>query len=263
VAIIVYALTGPAPGSRIEHPAATSTGVVNEVTQVPPAMFDAVGVTAPMSPLVAPALLEGQPLLVSDGKPEVFFVGSEFCPFCGAERWPLVVALARFGHFSALYNMQSSGDSVFPGIETFTFAKPTYSSRYLSFDAVELYSDQVGTDGSYTRIARLTAPEAALVVRYRTVDHADTGEAPFVDIGGRMVTATSGFSPAVLVHLSQSAIAGDLTQKANPVTQAVLASANYLTAGMCMATGQLPTSVCTSKGVVEASDALVAKTATG
>ncbi len=34
------------------------------------------------------------------GKPEVLFVGAEFCPFCAAERWPLIVALSRFGHFS-------------------------------------------------------------------------------------------------------------------------------------------------------------------
>ena len=46
------------------------------------------------------------------GKPEVLFVGAEYCPFCAAERWPLIVALSRFGHFGALHNMQSAPLSV-------------------------------------------------------------------------------------------------------------------------------------------------------
>ena len=48
-------------------------------------------------------------------------MGAEFCPFCAAERWPLIVALSRFGRFTTLHNMQSAQLSVFPAIQTFSF----------------------------------------------------------------------------------------------------------------------------------------------
>ena len=43
----------------------------------------------------------GSPLS-SGGKPEVLYVGTEFCPYCAAESWSLIVALSRFGQFSGL-----------------------------------------------------------------------------------------------------------------------------------------------------------------
>jgi hypothetical protein len=29
----------------------------------------------------------------------VVFVGAEYCPYCASERWPLVMALSKFGTF--------------------------------------------------------------------------------------------------------------------------------------------------------------------
>ena len=96
---------------------------------------------------MAPTVLSHQPPLESAGKPEVLFVGADYCPFCAAERWPLIVALARFGHFTTLHNMQSAQLSVFPGIQTFSFVGTAYSSPYLTFSGVELYSDSIDADG--------------------------------------------------------------------------------------------------------------------
>ena len=45
--------------------------------------------------------------LMSGGKPEVFYAGSEACPFCGVQRWGMIVALSQFGTFSNLHLMQS------------------------------------------------------------------------------------------------------------------------------------------------------------
>ena len=42
--------------------------------------------------------------------PVVFFYGAEFAPYAAAERWPLILALSRFGTFSQLGLMQSSRD---------------------------------------------------------------------------------------------------------------------------------------------------------
>ncbi len=51
-------------------------------------------------------------------------------------------------------------------------------------------------------------------------------------------------------------IAAGLSDPKNPVTQAIIASANYLVAGTCSITKQQPASVCTSKGVMAAAKAL-------
>jgi hypothetical protein len=251
IALVTYALSDTPVTLQTVHRTVAGGDVVTQVANVPPAVFDAVGTDAPGTTLVAPTVLTGQPLLETAGKPEVLYVGAEYCPFCAAERWPLIVALSRFGHFTQLKNMQSAPLSVFPGTPTFSFVGATYSSRYVAFAGVELYSDAVDAEGAFARIATLTPVETLAVARYgvRPGPTASPGTFPFVDIGNRMVTSTSGFSPAVLVKQSQAAIAGGLSQAGDPITQAVVASANDLTAGICAVTGHQPGSVCTSKGV--------------
>ncbi len=258
IALVTYALSDTPVTLQTVHRTTAAGDVVAQVTNVPPAVFDAVGTAAPDTALVAPTVLTGQPALATAGKPEVFYVGAEYCPFCAAERWPLIVALSRFGHFTQLKNMESAPLSVFPGTQTFSFVGATYSSRYVAFSGVELYSDAVDAAGAFARIATLTPVETFVVARYgiRPGPTASPGTFPFVDIGNRMVTSTSGFSPAVLAKQSQAAIAGGLSQAHDPITQAVVASANALTAGICAVTGHQPGSVCTSKGVRDAEASL-------
>ena len=258
IGLVIYALAGTPSTPQTVQRTMTADDVVSALTKVPPSVFDSVGVNSPEAQLVPPTVLTGQPSLVSMGKPEVLFVGAEFCPFCGSERWPLIVALSRFGHFSTLRNMQSAQTSVFPGIQTFSFVGSTYTSRYVRFSGVELYSDAVDDDGAFTRIARLSPSQSALVSRYGSPgpEGASPGSLPFIDIGNRMVTSTSGFSPAVILRQSQAAIAGELSQPGTVTGQAIVASANYLTAGICAATAQQPGPVCSSKGVRAAAQAL-------
>jgi Domain of unknown function (DUF929) len=245
IALVVYALTGPTTTRRGVHRVTTPASVVTALAHVPLSVSDAIGVTAPDTPLVTPTVLTGQPPLTSGGHPEVLYVGAEFCPFCGSERWPLIVALSRFGRFTGLRNMQSAQLSVYPGLQTFSFVHSSYSSRYLTFVGVELYSTQVTTKGAFARIATLTPAQSAVVNRYGS----RSGGLPFVDIDNRMTTTTSGYSPAVIAKQSQGAIVGELDQADSPTAQAIVASANYLTAGICTATDQQPASVCTSRGV--------------
>jgi len=258
IALVVYALTKTSTPHGVARPATTPSDVVSALSTVPAATFDKVGISAPTTPLTAPTVLAGQPPLTSAGKPEVLFVGAEFCPFCASERWPLIVALSRFGKFTTLHNVQSAPQSVFSGIQTFTFANSAYSSRYLTFTGVELYSVAVNAEGAFSRIATLTPAQSALVARYGAAGATGTGSGtyPFVDIGNDMVATTSGFSPAVLVGQSQSAIAVALTQSDQPTGRAIVAAANQLTAGICLATGQQPGGVCGSKGVRAAAGAL-------
>jgi hypothetical protein len=242
--------------------------VLATLSSIPPATFDAVGVTAPGTTLTPPTVIADPTPLTAGTRPEVLFVGSEFCPFCAAERWPLVVALARFGTFTELHDSSSAAQTVFPNTSTFTFDKVGYSSRYVTLVGIELYSATTGPDGTFTRLARLTPSQAALVARYSsTGDGVTTGSSPFVDVGGRLIALTSGFSPALLAGQSQAQIAAEVAtpipQTADtggttppPTGQAVIAVANQLSAGICAATGQRPATVCRSKGVRTADAAL-------
>jgi hypothetical protein len=255
VALVVYAFRDPTPAQQVAHPPSTSAAVLTQLRSVPVATFDALGgVTDPPQALMPPTVLQGQPALVSAGRPEVLFVGTDFCPFCAAERWPLIVALSRFGHFTRLYDSQSAPSSVFPGIQTFTFHDAVYTSRWVTLTGVELYSNGTDADGTFTRIASLSPEQQGLVDRYRGAGSSGTpaGSYPFLDIGNKMVASTSAFSPALLAQKSQAAIAGDLAQAQSPAGQAIVAAANQLTVGICLATGQEPSRVCTSKGVVDA-----------
>ena len=259
VVLVTYALTDATPAQQVAHPPATSAGTLTQLASVPLATFDAVGATTtPPVSLQAPTVLEGQPPLVAGGKPEVFFVGAEFCPFCAAERWPLVVALSRFGRFTRLYDTVSSPASVFPSIQTFTFTGSTYTSPYVTLTGVELYSNGIDANGAFARIAALTPAQQALVDRYRSpaASGAPGSDYPFLDIGNTMATSTSAFSPTLLVHQSQAGIVGALAQAQVPEGQAIVAAANQLTAGICQATGQRPTRVCTSAGVRAAATAM-------
>jgi hypothetical protein len=269
VGLVTYALTHVSSPTAPALPAVTSPAVLATLSSVPTSTFDEVGVTVPGTVLTPPVVLSGQPSLTVGGKPEVLFVGAEYCPFCAAERWPLVVALARFGTFTALHDAVSSAQSVFPSTATFSFVGVAYTSRWVALTGVELFSDQSGPDGAFRRLTRLTPAQAAVVARTgSSVGGVSAGGTPFLDVAGRLATTTSGFSPALLTGQSQAQIAAAVASPTAatpaggsgttppPTGQAVLAAANQLSAGICAATGQRPASVCLSKGVLAADSAL-------
>jgi hypothetical protein len=70
-------------------------------------------------------------------------MGAEFCPYCAAQRWALVVALSQFGTFSGLTATHSTTTDVYPDTKTFSFYGSTYTSTSLDFTSVELESNQV------------------------------------------------------------------------------------------------------------------------
>src|SRR5215831_18416432 len=86
---------------------AALTSLVNQTTSVPASVLNQVGdgggqVTG------KPITLNGGTPLTSGGKPEVLYMGAEYCPFCAAERWSMIVALSRFGTFSGLATTHSA-----------------------------------------------------------------------------------------------------------------------------------------------------------
>ena len=263
--VVVRIATGPGP-SRSSHqdvrPAPAQ--LVRELSTVPPSVFDAVGAEIP--PAFAgttPIVIAGQPPLTLDGRsPSVLYYGAEYCPFCAAERWALAVALARFGTWSGLRTTASGlteGD-----YSTLSFTTARLSSRYVHFAAVEACTNvpdpgSTGCNG-YTPLQHPTAEERAVLDRYASgafVPGDTQGIAfPYVDVDNRVLYSGSTFQPSILTGLSQAQIAGALTDPTDPLTRAVVATANILSASVCSGTGGMPASVCTSRGVRAAAAAV-------
>lgn len=87
---------------------------------------------------------KGSPL-TNGGKPEMLYIGAEYCPFCAAERWSMILALSRFGSFSGLTYMESSSTDTYANTPTFSFRNAIYTSNYISFVSVETQDRNHGT----------------------------------------------------------------------------------------------------------------------
>src|SRR4029077_2175168 len=175
----------------------------------------------------------------SAGKPEVFYAGSEACPFCGVERWGMIVALSQFGTFSNLALMQSTPTER-PQVTTFTFFGSSYESPYISFVPVEVISD-VPKGFGFAHLQPLTAIQRALL---RTFDPPQ--QVPFVDVANRFARVDSTVMPTLIKRMSWTELASSMTRPTSIPAQAIAGEAEVLTAEICQATGGNPQSVCSS-----------------
>jgi thiol-disulfide isomerase/thioredoxin len=219
-------------------PTPVNSSVLQAVTHVDPTVLAAVG-TGGTS---APQALHGQPLLKGPtGKPEFFYFGAEYCPYCAAQRWGIVVALSRFGTFSHLNQTTSSSTDVYPNTPTFTFYQSSYSSPYIDFVSVE------SEDRQQNPLQTPTAEQQQIFSTYDAppyVSAQDQGAFPFIDIANQHLVSGSSYLPNVLQGLNWQEIAYDLSNQDSPVTKGILGTANYLTAAICQATNQQPVQVC-------------------
>jgi hypothetical protein len=249
------------PTTETFNPAPSS--LVSTLGTVPATVYDAVGVSSPSAPVtpLRPTTGSGNAPLwlatVNDGppKPVVFFYGAEFAPYAAAERWPLVLALSRFGTFHQLGLMQSSSTSAFSNLSTFTFYDSSYTSKYVTLESVERYSSLNPTGARYLSLQVPDARQSAALTSYGQ----SATTFPLLDVANRYVLQGSSFTPDVLVGLSQDQIAGDLTSPLSPLTQAVVSAANEISASICAVDGQKPANVCLSRGVETADDSLGVK----
>jgi hypothetical protein len=232
---------------------AVAPAVLGAVTSVPPASLDEVGagsVQTMLSAIKAPALTAG-------GKPRVLYVGAEYCPFCAAQRWPVVVALSRFGTWSNLTATSSATNDVYPGTQTLSFHGATYTSDYLTFTGVETSTNEA-VDGRYAPLDKLRAADQRTFDIYDRPPYVQgsAGGIPFLDVAGAYVSSGASFDPQLLAGASRAEIASALSDPADPIAQGVDGSANVLTAALCHVTGQQPASVCGSAGVTAAAATL-------
>ncbi len=223
--------------------------VFKDLTTVPLAVFNKIGVTSHHVAVSPPTVDRHQPAFTSrvNGRkvPASFYWGAEYCPFCAATRWGVIVALARFGHFNQLYEMSSSPTDYAPNTPSFTFHLSSYSSPYLTFTGYEV-------EGPFGQLlARTPRAIQALVQKYNAMQ-----SFPFMDVANLTFITQSAFDPLALAGRDRNEIANHLKVPSNPDTQAIIATANYLTAGICASDGEKPASVCKTAGVLVADRAL-------
>jgi thiol-disulfide isomerase/thioredoxin len=215
-----------------------SSSVLQAVTHVDPTVLASVG-TGGTS---APQPLHGQPPLKGPtGKPEFFYFGAEYCPYCAAQRWAVVVALSRFGTFSHLNQTTSSSTDVYPDTPTFTFYQGSYSSPYIDFVSVE------SEDRQQNPLQTPTAEQQQVISMYDAPPYVSAqaqGSIPFIDIANQYLVSGPGYMPDVLQGRNWQEIANELSNQNSPVAKGILGTANYLTAAICQATNQQPAQVC-------------------
>ena len=182
-----------------------------------------------------------------NGKPEVFYEGAEYCPYCAAERWSVTAALSRFGTFTKLGISHSSTVDVYPGTKTLSFYHSVYTSQYLSFDPLEIYTNIPSSSNGYVKLQSPTPAESALVSKYDSTTYLPSSEAgsiPFIDFGGMYLVAGASYNPQVLQGLSQSKIASDMHDPSSSVAKGADGAANLMVAAICKMTDNQPTTAC-------------------
>jgi Domain of unknown function (DUF929) len=259
VVVIAFVLVkqnsgGPAAVGSNGPTGAALTSVINQTTAVPAATLDKVGAGSTYPTVVIPITGNQQPL-TSGGKPEMLYVGAEYCPYCAAERWAMVVALSRFGTFSGLSTVHSASvngsgnQEPFPNTSTWTFANAKYTSKYLTFTPVEQYSNVPDSStGGYKTLQTPTKEQAALVTKFDAppyVSSQESGSIPFINFGNKYLIVGASYDPQVLAGKTWAQISAALNDPTSPITKAIGGTANYMTAAICKLTGNQPATACT------------------
>ncbi|MDG6102638.1 DUF929 family protein [Dactylosporangium aurantiacum] len=249
-AVMVVAKLGGAGGGGGGEPAApfptgeAAAAIVASLTSVPAATLDQVGTG---SAEILPKPVTGQQVLTEGGKPLVLYVGAEYCPFCAAQRWPVVVALSRFGTFSGLTITASASDDVYPNTPTVSFHGSTYTSDVLTFQGVET-SGRTRQGGSYAPLDQLTPQQAKVVQQFNAppyVDAKSAGTIPFIDFANQALAGGASFSPELLAGMSAQQVTAALSDPDSEIAKAVLGNANAITTVLCKLTDGKPANVCT------------------
>jgi hypothetical protein len=183
--------------------------------------------------------------LVHPNHPEIVYVGADYCPYCAALRWPLILALLRFGSLHGLEYMRSSSTDVFADTATFSFYHVHYQSSLINFSGYE----------TATRTGQpLVTPPHAVRSLFNTYDAppfaVDAGAIPFLYLNGHYIISGSPVYPAILHGDNWSGILAALGQPANPIFQKIIPEANLLTAAFCQGMAHPPRMVCSSPGVM-------------
>jgi thiol-disulfide isomerase/thioredoxin len=243
VFVVIKATSGGSSGN-------TASGGVNgtllpasvqkNITTVPDSALQSVGTGSVLSYNPKPITTIKGTSLTAGGKPEMLYIGAEFCPYCAAMRWSMAVALSKFGTLSPLHGIHSSSTDTDPSTPTLTFYKTTYTSKYLTFTPVE--NETV----THAALQTTTTAQQSLWTKYYPGGQLGY---PFIDFGNKYMISAPSFDPAILAGLSWSQVAQQMRDPSTNVAKGVLGAANYITAAICKITNNAPASVCSAPAV--------------
>lgn len=229
-AVVYFVLSMSAASSALDGTAVSAAQMVQlkEIAENS-SLANAVGlgITVGSSGTNYPKILNGTTALTINGKPAIVYVGADYCPFCAAARWGLVLALMRFGNVTGLNYMTSSSTDSYADTPTFSFTNVSYSSTKVAFDAVETLNR------SGKPIANMTQLEESVFSRY------GNGAIPFTDFGNSSVGIGAVISPQVLQGKDWNAIIALLKDPSSAAAQAIIGNANVYTAYICASNASL------------------------
>ncbi|AKT51500.1 hypothetical protein ADJ73_09595 [Arsenicicoccus sp. oral taxon 190] len=196
--------------------------------------------------------------VTKDGKPQVLYVGAEYCPYCAGLRWSTAVALGRFGQWTSLTEGRSVKEPGLEPLATVSFSQQNHGAAYTS-DTVAFTGYETTTseskNGRYVPLDTLDGADKKLFETYDFPPYTDErskGAIPFVSIGGKTFQHGGLMDIKLLEGKSAQQIAGSLKAGTDPAAKAILEGANVLTAAICEQTGGKPADVCSSKAVKDA-----------
>jgi hypothetical protein len=214
-------------GNRV----AASPIVIKDVTSVSDATLTKVGAGTVTT---EPAPVSSQPPLTSGGKPEMLYIGAEFCPYCAVERWSLAIALSKFGTLSNVGEVRSATDD--GNFASLDFRKTSYTSKYLTFTPIE------NEDRNSKPLEPVTAAQKAL---WTKLSNGSPGF-PFISFGNKLAFTSAPLDPSVLGTLNQAQIAAQLDDPTSKVAQTVNGGANVDIAAICEMTSNQASAVCST-----------------
>jgi Domain of unknown function (DUF929) len=231
VGYLIYVQPPPGPGTSQTSSSGPllqpiSQALLNNLTTVSYTTLSSIGSGQGVAQLTP---ITSSPLMFNN-KPEILYIGGEFCPLCAADRWSIVIALSKFGNFSSLDYMISAPDD--GNVSTVTFRYSTYTSQYISFVAVE------NEDRAHNGLQQTNQSEQQLWNTYTANTY------PFMDIGGKYIVKSELYSYVDLNGLSWTQIGSQLNNSSSTVAKAIDGAANELISAICKIDGGTPASIC-------------------
>jgi len=232
--------------TNFSTPSNSDAGVESLIGKpVPQSVVSMLNISTSLSNRIGAGTIAGFPTkitnatpLVNGTKPEVLYIGAEYCPYCAVTRWGLIIALMRFGQFSNLHYMASNATDVYGDTPTFTFVNSTYQSNYISFVSVETQA---------RNRAPLQNPTDAQNYIFGTYN--PSGGIPFIDFGNLSFQSGASADAGLIYGHTWNYTLANLTNTSSPISQSIIGNADIFTAEICKMTNFTPSSVCSQSYV--------------